>query len=173
MGIFGRKPKLASRRTPKLGRDERVIAWADADGGEPVVVTNLGVFRPGHKDRLGWHEIHKAIWSGRQITITPSVPLREDDAGYLVTADGEAETYSLTEPREVPHEVRQRVTKSVAYTALHPIPGAAAVRVVARRVPGENGLRWMVRYEDGGSGGDEEVRELTAALIERGKHELH
>jgi len=156
-----------------MARDEHVLAWADADGGGPVVATSHGLFLPGRATRLGWHEIHKAAWSGRQLTITPSILLRDDDAGYAVTADGEPEAFALKDPGDVPHEIRQRVTKSVAYTALHPVPGGPAVRVVGRRVPGVNGVTWAVRYEDGSDGSDADVREVTAALVELGQRELH
>ena len=47
--------------------------------------------------------------------------------------------YLLLEPGDVPDQVRTRVTRSVAYTAHHPLPGGG-VRVVGRRVSGADGL---------------------------------
>ncbi|RLP92324.1 hypothetical protein EAD98_21970, partial [Micromonospora sp. CV4] len=39
---------------------------------------------------------------------------------------GPVETYLLLDPGELPHQVRARVTRSVAYTEHHPVPGGAA-----------------------------------------------
>ena len=43
----------------------------------------------------------------------------------MVVADCPAETYLLLDPGDLPHQVRARVTRSVAYTAHHPLPGGA------------------------------------------------
>ena len=50
--------------------------------------------------------------------------------------------------RDLPDQVRTRVTRSVAYTTHHPMP-TGGVRVVGRRVSGQNGLSWAVRYDSG------------------------
>lgn len=168
---LGRR-KLPANATPRLGRDERVVAWAESGQGGPVVVTNHGLFLPGRDGRLGWHEIHKAVWSGRSLAITPAEALRTDDTGYIVTADGVPTTYTLTDPGKVPEEVRARVTKSVAYTNHRPLPDGGGVRVVARRVPGVNGLSWAVRYDDGGDGASDPVREATVELIAKAVDDL-
>ena len=72
----------------------------------------------------------------------------------------------LLEPGELPDQVRTRVTKSVAYTTHHPLPsGAGGVRVVGRRVPGQNGLSWAVRYDSGTPVSLPAVVELTDELV--------
>ena len=112
-----------------------MLAWAAAGNGEGdgvVVASNLGLWLPGRGDRLGWHDIHKAVWSGRELTVTPAERVAERD-GYLVVADGPAETYLLLDPGELPHQVRARVTRSVAYTAHH---AGARRRGAGRRPPG-------------------------------------
>ncbi|MEV0879644.1 hypothetical protein AB0I85_17650 [Micromonospora echinofusca] len=150
MGLFRRKPKLPPAERPPLAADERVLAWAAAGNGEGdgvVVASNQGLWLPGRAHRLGWHDVLKAVWSGRQLTVTPAERLAEHD-GYLVVADCPAESYLLLDPGELPHQVRQRVTRSVAYTRHHPVPGGAA-RVAARRVPGADGLTWTVRLDPG------------------------
>lgn len=178
-GVFGRrKPPRALR--PKLDPGERLLAWArvadesgrPANGGRhqgPVVVaTTLGLWLPG-RDRLGWHQIHKATWSGGRLTVIPSVPVGEpvpvDGPGsYAVLADGEPVTVTLSDPGKVPAEVRTRVTRSVAYTEHHSLPGGG-VRVVGRRVPGVNGLTWHVRYDEGTPTDDPSVVTATTDLV--------
>lgn len=162
--MFGLK-RLPSGVRPALDRDERVVAWARA-GTEPpsaVVVTTRGVWLPG-RDRLPWYAIHKASWGASQLTVVPSVRVSEGD-GYDVMADGAPLAVALTDPRDVPHEIRTRVTRSVAYTSHHPFPDGGGVRVVGRRVAGRNGLMWHVRFDDGTDTADPEVMAVTAALV--------
>ncbi|MFG1955713.1 hypothetical protein [Micromonospora sp. NPDC048830] len=166
MGLFNRRPKLPPAARPPLAGDERVLAWAAAGNGEGdgvIVASNLGLWLPGRGERIGWHDILKAVWSGRELTVTPAERVAERD-GYLVVADCPAETYLLLDPGDLPHQVRARVTRSVAYTEAHPVPGGAG-RVAARRVPGVDGLTWTVRYEPGTPVDDEPVLAETARLV--------
>ncbi|MEE6263528.1 hypothetical protein [Plantactinospora sonchi] len=162
--LFSRRRRLPTDRRPALDRDERVLDWARVgDGTETVVVTDRGLWLPDREGRLGWHEIHKAVWSGRELAVTPAEPVGER-ADYRVLADGEVRTYLLLDPGEVPHQVRARVTRSVAYTAHHRLP-AGGVRVAARRVPGVDGLTWTVRYDPGTPSDDAAVVEETDQLV--------
>ncbi|GHJ06283.1 hypothetical protein TPA0907_06500 [Micromonospora humidisoli] len=132
-------------------------------GGGVLVATNLGLWLPGRGQRLGWHDILKAVWSGRELTVTPAATAAERD-GYLVVADGPAETYLLLDPGDLPHQVRARVTRSVAYTQQHPVPGGSG-RIAARRVAGADGLTWTVRYDPGTPVDADEVRAETDQLV--------
>jgi hypothetical protein len=172
MGLFRRR-KLPAAARPALDRDERVVAWAatataTAGADAAVVATNLGVWLPSHPGRIGWHEIHKASWSGRQLTLVNAREI-ENLEGYAVLVDEPGGSHTLAEPDNVPNQVRVRVNKSIAYSQHHPEPG---VRVVARRVPGVDGLRWTVRYDDGIDPADPAVRSSTAELVEYGKASL-
>ena len=165
MRLFRRLP-AAGR--PPLARDERVVAWAGATGDDVVVVTNLGLWLPGAASRLGWHEIHKATWSGRVLTIVPAAEtLARDD--HAVMADLPPVSCTLLDPDRVPDQVRTRVTRSVAYTAHHRFAAGGGVRVVARRVPGVDGLRWAVRYDAGVDPSAPGVAEATAELVAQGR----
>ncbi|MFG3686638.1 hypothetical protein [Micromonospora sp. NPDC047740] len=166
MGLFNRKPKLPPAARPPLAAEERVLAWAAAGNGEGdgvLVASNLGLWLPGRGHRIGWHDILKAVWSGRELTVTLAERVTERD-GYLVVADCPAETYLLLDPGDLPHQVRARVTRSVAYTSHHPVPGGAG-RIAARRVPGVDGLTWTVRYDPGTASDDEAVAAETDRLV--------
>jgi hypothetical protein len=181
--LFRRRRPPGNLR-PKLARSERVLAWARAaedpqggvggtDGPGAVVVTTLGLWLPG-RARLGWHQIHKATWAGSRLTVVPATqvgdPVELADGGgvrvttYVVMADDAPVTAYLPDPGDVPFAVRQRVTRSVAYTAHHPLD-TGGVRVVARRVPGVDGLAWHVRYDEGTPAQDPSVVARTAQLI--------
>lgn len=176
--FFWRRPKLPVAERPPLERDERVVAWARVAGDRVVVVTNKGLWLPAGEPasepsgepaaggrRLGWHEIHKATWSGRELVVIPSAVVADLD-GYQVTADLPPVAYTLPEPGDVPAQVRARVTRSVAYSTRHALPGQGAARVVARRWPGVDGLHWAVRLEGGADIDDPVVREVTKDLVD-------
>jgi hypothetical protein len=161
MGLFGRRKLPASARH-SLEKSERVLAWASTPDGE-VVVTNLGVRLPGRPELLSWHRVHKATWAGARLTVIGSVEVaaRTD---YAVMADDAPIHIGLPNPGDVPEAIRDRVTKSVAYTAHYPLPGGG-VRVVGRRVPGRDGLVWHVRYDEGTDGDDPEIVTATDVLV--------
>jgi len=161
VNLLRRKPKLPAGLRPALAREERVLAWAAVGDDQAVVATNHGLWLPGGR-RLGWHEIHKAAWSGRELRVTPA-EVAEVREAYAVLVDAPVVGFLLLEPGEVPDQVRARVTRSVAYTSHHPLT-TGGVRVVGRRVPGENGLSWAVRY-DAGTPDVPAVVELTDELV--------
>lgn len=145
-GFLRRKPKLAASRRPPMDHDERILAWADVPQGQVVVATNLGLWLPG-RARLGWHDINKAAWSGRELRITAAAKAQERD-GWTMVVDEPVLSVLLLEPGDVPEQVRTRVTRSVAYTSHHPLPGGGGgVRIVARRVSGVDGLTWTARFD--------------------------
>ena len=163
MKLFRRRPALPAASRPPLEGEERVVAWCSCEQGGVVVATNRGLWLPDASDRLGWHEIHKAAWSGRELRITPAEVAEERD-GYTVLVDGPVTTFLLLEPGEVPDQVRSRVTRSVAYTTHHEL-GRGAVRVVGRRVAGQDGLSWAVRYDAGTPVDQPEIVQATDDLV--------
>jgi len=167
VGLFRRR-RLPADRRPKLDRDERIVAWAGATGDDVLVATNFGLWLPGAKERLGWHEIHKATWSGRQLALVAARPLAEAE-GYTVMEDLPTLVVTLLDPDRVPEQVRVRVNRSVAYTSHHSLPGGGGVRVVARRVSGADGVRWTVRYDAGSDPAAPGVAEATGELVEQAK----
>lgn len=170
--MFGRRRKLPLERRPTLDRDERIVAWAAATGGD-VVATTRGLWLPAADGprRLGWEEIHKAAWSGRDLEVTPAATVTTIN-GYTVMADEKVVRLPLADPGDLPHQVRARVTRSVAYTVHHPLPGGGGVRVAARRVPGQDGLRWTVRYDTGADVDDPVVREVTSELVAQAQAQI-
>jgi hypothetical protein len=163
VSLFRRRPKLPADRRPPLEPDERILSWAAVgDDGKVLVATTRGLWLPDGK-RLGWHEIHKAAWSGRELRVTPA-EVAQSRSGYAVLVDGPVVSFLLLEPGDLPDQVRSRVTRSVAYTIHHPMP-TGGVRVVGRRVSGQNGLSWAVRYDAGTPVDLPAVTELTDELV--------
>jgi hypothetical protein len=176
VSIFRRRPRLPAALKPALEPGERVLAWAQLAEDRVMVATNRGLWLPDrgpsdHPDtaldrtggRLGWHEIHKVAWSGRELRITPA-EVAEVRTDYAVLVDAPIRSYLLLEPGELPDQVRTRVTRSVAYTSHHPLP-VGGVRVVGRRVSGVDGLSWAVRYDSGTPVDAEPVIKVTEDLV--------
>jgi hypothetical protein len=159
--VFGRMPKLPAALTPALERDERVLAWAPT-AGAAVVVTNRGLWLPD-SPRLGWHEIHKAAWADGTLTVTPATMTPGPD--YAIASDATPVTVTLAEPGMVPRRVRERVTASVAFTSVYPVPDGGSARVVGRRVSGRDGLIWSVRFE--GTAGHQEDDPAVRASVDQ------
>jgi hypothetical protein len=162
VSIFRRRPKLPAALRPELEPDERVLAWAAVGDDQALVATNRGLWLPDRR-RLGWHEIHKAAWSGRELRVTPAEMAEQRDA-YAVLVDGPVLSFLLLDPGELPDQVRARVTRSVAYTTHYPLP-AGGVRVVGRRISGNDGLSWAVRYDSGTPVDLEQVVHVTDELV--------
>lgn len=167
---FGRR-RLPADKRPALDPDERLLAWATVADDNVIVVTNLGVWLPPGPARLGWHEIHKATWSGRQLALVPAEEV-DQHPGYAVVVDRPVVVHTLLDPDRVPDQVRTRVTRSIAYTSHHQLPGGGGVRVVARRVPGVDGLRWTARFDTGTDPAGEQVHDMTAELVAQGRASL-
>jgi hypothetical protein len=162
VSLFRRRPKLPAANRPPLERDERILTWAAVGDDKALVATTRGLWLPDGK-RLGWHEIHKAAWSGRELRITPA-EVAQSRTDYSVLVDGPVIAFLLLEPGDVPDQVRTRVTRSVAFTTHHPMP-TGGVRVVGRRVAGQDGLSWAVRYDAGTPVDLPAVIELTDELV--------
>jgi hypothetical protein len=166
VNFLRRRPKLPVTLRPALEPEERVLAWAAVSDEQVVVATNRGLWLP-ERGRLGWHEIHKAAWSGRELRVTPA-EVAEERPGYSVLIDAPVLSYLLLEPGEVPDQVRARVTRSVAYTMHHAMP-VGGVRVVGRRISGRDGLSWAVRYDSGTPVDLEQVVRVTDELVEQAR----
>jgi hypothetical protein len=123
-----------------LDAGERLLAVARLVDGSWVAATPGALVLPGH--RVDWSTVAHAEWSDERSQ------LRVD---LLRTADAEAETHrlALDEPGRVPEVVRDRVTSSIVASRHTPVEGRAGVRVVARRVPGEDELQWQVVVDRG------------------------
>ena len=129
MRLFHRPEKAPPEAVARLDPDERVVSWAPVPGGA-VVATPLGLWLPGHPDRLPWHLIDKATWQGGILTLIPAV-----DAGDGVLVEQPPRAVRLDQPRDIPQTVRVRVQKAIAFTRHHPLPGPEG-RGVRRGGPG-------------------------------------
>jgi hypothetical protein len=140
--VIPRRAPAAARR--RLDSAEHVVAWATPEAGSvdaPLVVTNLGIWWPVRDDarRIGWERVDKAVWSDDTLTV-----IEADVLDDLLLVERAPVSVRLPSPGSVPAAVRKRVESTVAHRHEAFVNGHL-VRIVARRVPGHDGLRWWAR----------------------------
>jgi hypothetical protein len=144
MGLFARRrerpPADVLRR---LERAERFVSWADTADGSVVVATSLGLWWPFPDDlrRVPWQHVDKVVWRDGALTLVEADV--EDD---ILLVDRAPVSVSLARPRDLPPVVRKRVEANIVKNELLTV-GGGAVRFVARRRPGHDGLAWWARLE--------------------------
>ncbi len=143
MALFHRRQVPPADVVSRLPRDERVLSWADAASGGAVVATPAGLWwpEPDGPRLIGWQYIDKAVWRDDELTVIEAEVV--DD---LLLVDRPPVTAALSEPRDLPAVVRKRVEANVVRSELRSVDGGVA-RFVARRIPGRDGVVWLVRLE--------------------------
>jgi hypothetical protein len=161
MRLFSRREEPPAELTNALAKDERVVSWADTEDGEVIAVTPRGLWwpDPAGPRLMPWQHIDKVVWrDGRLIVIEADV---DDD---LLLVDRPAVSAVLTTPRDLPPTVRKRVEANIVKTELATVTGGA-VRFVARRQPGRDGVTWWARLEPG-TPDSAELRSAVRARLE-------
>lgn len=157
MSLLSRWPRPVAALRKLFEADERALAVADtADAGaaaDPAtaadavgsmaVATNLGLWLPDGRQwrRVGWHQVVKAAWTAEGLRLVEG----ELGPDGLVT-DRDEIVIAFSEPRNLPIVVRARVENSIQRSERVTVPGGYG-RVVARRVPGVDGITWTARLD--------------------------
>lgn len=170
-GLFtGLRRAFGKERPPKEARqgidpDDRILTFATLTDGSTMVATRRGLWLPDREERLlPWHRVIKALWGSGALTLIEGI---EAPGGVLEEAP--ARSYRLAEPRRLPHTVRQRVEHSVGYSTHHELRPEGGVRIVGRRVAGQDGLTWYLVFDRGTDREDPQVAAQTAELLTRAR----
>jgi hypothetical protein len=154
MPLFHRRDRPPDAVLTQLPKHERVVSWADTDDGRHIVATPAGLWWPGEGGQLrliGWQYIDKAVWRDGTLTVVEAEVV--DD---LLLVEKPPVAVRVSVARDLPPTVRKRVEANIVHRQVQPVSGGSA-RLVARRVPGRDGLVWWARLEDGLQA-DERVR---------------
>lgn len=164
MALFGRtRTVVPAELRRRFASHERIVAVGDTSSGRPVVATQQGLWWPepdGDWRLIGWNTVVHATWQDSSLLVTEGVT---DDDG--IVEDLPAHGLELTEPRNLPQVVRDRVEASIARTEQVTVPGGTA-RIVARRVPGRDGVVWTARL-DASTPASPEAHEVLAEYRRR------
>lgn len=160
MPLFHRRDRPPPEVVALLDAEDRVLSWADVDGGAVVLASRRGLWwpEPDGPRLIGWQVVDKAIWRDGSLTVIEAEVI--DD---LLLVDKPARTVRVDKPRDMPPTVRKRVEANVVYSQLHEISGGSGL-FVGRRVPGRDGLVWWVRLEPG-TVDTPEVRQQAREII--------
>ncbi|MEO6885746.1 MAG: hypothetical protein ABI232_05575 [Jatrophihabitantaceae bacterium] len=160
MKLFHRREAPPAALISLLDKDERVLSWGDAAGGTVVVATPRGLWWPeGSGNRLiGWQVVSKATWRDGALQV-----IEADVDDDLLLIDRLPVTAVLATPRDLPATVRKRVEANVVSSEVVAVEGGVA-RLVARHVPGQDGVQWWARLEQGAAD-TEQVRSAIRARL--------
>lgn len=169
MKILRRRDEPPTELVAQLPRHERVVSFADVAGGGCVLASPAGLWWPdaGGVRLIAWQHITKAIWREERLTV-----IEADVIDDLLLVDRDPVDLEVSVPRDLPPVVRKRIEANVVHSQVHPVAGGAA-RFVARRIPGQDGVRWWARLEPG-TPDLPETRTSVAARVEqlRAEHEV-
>ncbi|WP_214105186.1 hypothetical protein [Acrocarpospora catenulata] len=130
MPLFGSRLP-ADVRTALAG--ERPLSHARTPSGAFVVATLTALHLPDG-ERLPWHRVHKAVWDQQGVTI--------------ILGDATEHRLDLPRPGLLPETIRERVTNSIVASRYVRL-GEHGVRLVARRIAGQDGVVWEYAYDAG------------------------
>lgn len=130
-----------------LAPAERRLAWAVATDGTALVASPTALYAGGLQ--LAWSSVEKVVWRPSVLTV-----LEVAD----VEGAGAAHTWELEQDARLAETVRAQVTSSVAWSDRRALQPAGAVRLVGRRVPGQDQLLWQTVWEPGTDFGDPALR---------------
>jgi hypothetical protein len=139
---------LPSGLRPVLERGEHILAHAATRDGSYVVATDRALHLPDGI-RLPWERVEQAAWR---------------DGWLHVRADGEHHI-RLTDPGSVPETVHERVTATIVVNHQATLPGGGHVRIVGRRPPRGDTVRWTFVFDAGLDPDDPALRTQAGSLL--------
>lgn len=140
---------------PTLDRGERILAYAATREDAYVVATDLALHIPGPQDgfvRLPWERVEQAAWQNGWLHVRENA--------------GAAEHHiRLADPGSVPETVQERVTATIVVNQQATLAGGGRVRVVGRRPPRGDAVRWTFVFDAGLDPDDPELRAQAGRLL--------
>jgi hypothetical protein len=138
-----------------LRTDERRLAWGLTPDDLPLVATPSFLYLGD--EQLPWTQIERISWKPSTLTI---IEVAE------IEGTGRTRSFVLAEDARLAETIRARVTSSVAWSDRRGLHPSGAVRLVGRRVPGQDLLEWQHVYEPGTDPADPFVRAQVDLMVE-------
>jgi hypothetical protein len=133
---------------------DRRLAWGVTDDGVALVAspTCLHV----DSEQIDWTSVEKVGWVAPLLRLTEMAE---------VEGTGTVHLWELAENHRLAETIRERVTASVAWSDVRKLHPAGAVRLVGRRVPGQELLTWQTVWQDGTNPSDPLLRAQVDAFV--------
>ena len=161
---FARRSRVPAEalRVVSLAPGERALTSAPLVPRGHAVATErallLGSDAGDEGERLPWWQMLGASWEGEGLRLTVEV---------LEAGRPRVRRLELAEETLLPEAVRERVQSSIVVSRHVRLSGRGGVRLVARRIPGQDELVWQEVFDAGVDPSDPAVRtEVAAALQE-------
>lgn len=137
-----------------LAPAERRLGWALAEDGTALVATPTSLYAGGLV--LPWTQVAKVAWRPPVLSVREVAEVEDAGTEHL---------FSLAEDEGLAEVVRTQVTSSVAWSDVRRLEPRGKVRLVGRRVPGVDALRWQVVWLDGADPADPALRAQADAHV--------
>lgn len=136
----------------------RVLAWLPS-GGSSLVATDDALLLPDGSDpsSLGWDRILRVTWEPRSAEVTAQLSPGARPVVLTVPVD--------EEPGTLARVVREQVEASIVVQHHVELVGERGARMVARRAPGSDELRWSVVFDAGLDPRDPALRDRADAAL--------
>lgn len=143
-------------RSVALLPGERRLAWGLTGDGAALVATPTRLLLPGGTS-MDWVMVEKATWRQPVLTVTEVAE---------VEGTGREQAFTIEQDAALAEVVRARVTSSVAWSDRRRLDPRGAVRLVGRRVPGEDALLWQLVFDRETDPSDPLVRAQASAFLD-------
>lgn len=133
---------------------DRRLAWGMTTDGVALVASPTCLHVGG--EQIPWEQVERVGWADPTLRIVETSE---------VEGSGLVHLWDLAEDHHLSTVIRERVTASVAWSDLRTLSPGGAVRLVGRRVPGQEVLSWQAVWQPGTDPGDPFLRaQVDAAL---------
>jgi hypothetical protein len=134
---------------------ERRLAWGVTDDGTALVAAPTSLYVG--EQPLPWTAVERVSWQPPVLTITEVAE---------VEGTGASRSWTLVEEARLAEIVRERVTASIAWSDVRSLQPAGAVRLVGRRMPGQEVLEWQTVWQAGTNPADPLLRAQVDAFLD-------
>ena len=161
MRLLRRSPVPDAVSTLSLPTGERRLAWGLTEDGAPVVATPSGLVLPDGSF-LAWVQVEKAVHAPPVLTVTEVAEVEGRGAQHVLR---------LAQDHELAGVVRARVTSSVGWSDRRRL-SQGSVRLVGRRVAGQDALLWQLVFDAACDPADPLVRAQAKQLLDEVRRSL-
>jgi hypothetical protein len=134
---------------------ERRLAWAVTDDGTALVAAPTSLYVG--EQPLPWTSVERVSWQPPVLTVTEVAE---------VEGTGASHSWTVVEEARLAETVRERVTASIAWSDVRSLQPAGSVRLVGRRVPGQELLEWQTVWRAGTNPADPLLRAQVDAFLD-------
>jgi hypothetical protein len=133
---------------------ERRLAWGVCADGTALVASPVAFY--AGSSRLPWVDIERAGWTAPVLTVVEAAEVEGAGAVHI---------FEVVEDKQLAETVRACVLSSVVWSDRRSFGAAGSVRLVGRRVPGQEVLTWQQVWAPGTDRFDPAVRAKADAWV--------